>query len=113
MSCLIDQERIVGPIKILPSGTLARGDVIAGHKHNFDHATILGRGRVRVRETHPDGSTVEHEHSELFDAWETRADVEHEITALEDGTVIGCVYPHREPDGTIVERYKGYEGAYR
>jgi hypothetical protein len=113
MSCHRTSERIVGPVCFRDSGELPQGAVVVGHTHNFDHATMLLSGAVSVREIHPGGSTAEHSHSSRGDAWETKAEVVHEITALVDGTEFTCVFPHREPDGTVIPAYKGYEGAYR
>lgn len=59
-----------------------KGDTLPKHRHVFDHSMIVLEGCVRV--TTPGGATVFRKHeAALF-----RAGREHEIEALEDGTVI-------------------------
>lgn len=92
------------------SDTLA-GRVLDGHKHNFDHTSFVWRGAVRVRATLPDGTRVEREfHAPSH--FLVRADVLHEITALEDGTEFWCVYAHRDPQGEVVQIATGWPEAY-
>lgn len=113
MSCLLTEERVIGPIKIRPSGVLAKGQGVFGDLHAFDHATILIKGSVHVKAKLPDGSVREHDFV-APDEFVIYKDVEHEITALEDGTVWYCVYPHRDPTTKeVVERFNGWDGAHR
>jgi dTDP-4-dehydrorhamnose 3,5-epimerase-like enzyme len=71
------------------------GDMNDGHKHIFDHQTLLGKGKVKV--------TVNDKISEftaptiIF----IRAGFEHQIEALEDDTVCYCIHAIR--DGERVE----------
>jgi quercetin dioxygenase-like cupin family protein len=61
------------------------GDKIVGHKHTFDHLTLLASGSLRV--------VVDEKESE-FKAphliWIDKDKV-HELTALEDNTVAACI----------------------
>jgi quercetin dioxygenase-like cupin family protein len=68
------------------------GDINEGHKHLFDHATLLVKGKVEV--------DVEGEKS-VFDAPHIIFIIKdriHTITALEDGTVAACIHAIRDGD---------------
>lgn len=97
-NCLHYGERVSGNIFIRPSGILAAGKVMPRHRHNFDHTTIVFSGAVRLT---PDGGApvVLRAPAEYL----VRAGVEHEITALVDGTVYWCVYAHRDAKGEVVQ----------
>ncbi len=86
-----------------------------GHEHNYDHTTIVIRGRVKVLyEYTKDGQTVTGE-SEEFGQGETihiRAKVRHTLVALEDNTIYMCVFSHRDFDGIVTEVYTGNQAAY-
>ena len=87
------------------------GEVCAGHTHNFDHTTIVFQGSVRVRATLSSGETVDR----TFSApghFLVRAEVTHEITALEDRTVFWCVYSHRNAQGEVVQAHDGWRDPY-
>lgn len=106
----VHREWISGNIFIRPNQLEQRGDVIHGHRHHFDHTTIVFTGAVHVLATFPDGSTREGD----FKApshFLIRKDVEHVITANEDGTIIWCVYSHRTPQGEIAEEFTGWDKA--
>lgn len=105
-------EWVSGNIFIRPNRLEKAGDRVDGHTHNFDHTTIVYTGAVTVKATLPDGTTVE----KVFSApshFLVRANVTHEITALEDETVCWCVYSHRNAQAQIVEYYDGWAPAYR
>lgn len=87
------------------------GEVLAGHKHNFDHTTFFWSGKFKLR-AHKGGALIA---EEVITAPQIRlilADVEHEITALEDNSTFMCVYAHRNPQGLVIERCEGYREAY-
>jgi hypothetical protein len=109
---MIQPEWISGNIFIRPNHLEKVGNLVAGHKHNFDHTTIVFTGAVHVKAKLPDGSIKERD----FIApshFLVRAEVEHEITAIKDNTVFWCVYSHRSPQGTITEHYDGWTPAYQ
>lgn len=112
MSCHVTAERVSGNIFIRPMPLPAAGDRIHGHRHNFDHTTIVFAGSVRVVATTPDGRALDREFRAPA-SFLVRAEVEHEITALEDGTIAWCVYSHRTPQGEVVQEYTGWAGAYQ
>lgn len=65
------------------------GDVEQGHTHPYDHLSLLGKGSVRVE---VDGESTDFVAPHML--W-IRADKEHKITALTDGTVMYCVHALR------------------
>lgn len=106
---MIQPEWIAGNIYIRPH-KLAAGERIAGHKHNFEHVSLVHRGAVHVRAVLPNGALLERD----FIApahFLVRPDVEHEITALED-TDFWCMYSHRDPQGRVTQEYDGWTPAY-
>ena len=52
-------EWISGNVFIRPNELPVVGDLVDGHKHNFDHTTIVFTGAVHVRAKLPDGSVRE------------------------------------------------------
>ncbi len=112
MACDILAERVSGNIYIRPMPLPLRGSKIDGHKHNFDHTTIVFKGSVHVLAKCPDGRRIEGTFR-APDSFLVKAEVEHEITALEDDTLAWCVYAHRTPQGEIVQEYAGWEAAYQ
>lgn len=104
-------EWISGNIFIRPNELPDKGDKLQGHKHNFDHTTIVFKGSVHVRGVCPDGRIIERD----FKApahFLVRAEVIHEITALEDGTEFWCVYAHRTPQGEVSLENTGWGAGY-
>lgn len=105
-------EWVSGNVFIRSNPLAKAGDKVEGHTHNFDHTTIFFRGRFEVRATLPDGQMVVREFT-APDHCLIRAEVTHEITALEDDSEFWCVYAHRDPQGRIHQAYTGWEEAYR
>ena len=73
------------------------GDVEIGHTHQFDHLTLLAKGKLKV--------VVDGEESE-FTAPQMiyiRADKVHELTALADDTVAYCIHALRTNEGDIID----------
>lgn len=68
------------------------GDIEQGHKHPHDHLTLLAKGALRIV---VDGQASEFTAPMMI---LIRADKEHELTALEDGTVAYCVHGLRGED---------------
>lgn len=104
-------ELIVGNVFVRVNKMAEAGDIVHGHKHNFDHMTLIVRGKVHIRAIKPDGEKIER----VFKAGEfclILANVEHEITALMDDTLFHCIYSHRTPQGDVVEKYTGWADAY-
>ena len=66
------------------------GDVEHGHTHQFDHLTLLAAGALRVT---VEGSTSEFKAPHMI---YIHKDKNHELTALEDGTVAYCIHALRD-----------------
>lgn len=76
----------------------AAGDMELGHKHAFDHMTLLAKGKLKVR--------INDEETE-FTAPQMifiKAGLQHELTAVTDNTVAYCIHALREgPTSDIVD----------
>lgn len=85
-----------------------------GHEHNYDHLTIVVKGRLRVTYTYTkDGREVSG--SAEYSAGEDvviKAHVRHTLKALEDNTVYLCVFSHRDFDGVVSQSFVGNQSAY-
>ena len=100
-----------GNIFIRPNRLDKTGDKTAGHKHNFDHVTIICTGAIHVSATLSNGGKIERDFRAPAHCL-IRADVSHEITAIEDNTVYWCCYAHRTPQGDVVQHETGWTDAY-
>lgn len=78
------------------------GDSYHGHKHFFDHVTLLTKGKVEVQ--------VEGKEPKQFTAPTfivIRKEQAHKIIALEDDVNYYCVYALRNMDGEVIEDIYG------
>ena len=104
-------EWISGNIFIRPAFEhVDAGAVLKGHRHAFDHTTIVFSGAVHIKGTLPNGTVIEQDfhapaHCLIL------ANVEHEITALADDTTLWCVYSHRTPQGDVTQQWTGWHRA--
>jgi quercetin dioxygenase-like cupin family protein len=73
------------------------GDVELAHAHQFDHATLLAHGSVKVT---ANGKETVFKAPHLI--WIKR-DLEHTIEALEANTVCACIHGMRDEEGDIVD----------
>lgn len=74
------------------------GDVELGHKHQFDHLTLLARGKLRVT---VDGLTSEFKAPHMIFI---AKDKEHELVALEGNTIAYCIHAIRDQNtGDILD----------
>lgn len=65
------------------------GDIEHGHKHQFDHMTLLAKGKLKVT---ANGQDTEYTAPYMI---YINKDVEHELVALTDNTVAYCVHALR------------------
>jgi hypothetical protein len=86
------QITCVGSIFSKQMHFLRVGDAEQGHAHTFDHITLLSSGRIRLTAL---GTTSEFSAPHQI---YIKAGVEHELTALEDNTIVYCIHPLRERD---------------
>lgn len=107
-------EWVSGNIFIRSNEHMRKGAVIHGHKHNFDHTSFVTEGSVHVKGTLPDGRVIEADFGKDFPFrhFLVLANVEHEITALENGTSFYCIYSHRTPQGEVSIQQTGWPGSY-
>lgn len=111
-------------------GELETGQIVVGHKHNFDHTTYVPRGAILFEKLGaptkfaPDidlntGKVI----GMIPVDWEVlksvvkragprgwvliEAGVMHRLTGLEPSTY-HCIYSHRTPQGEIVQEYDGW-----
>lgn len=78
------------------------GESHPGHKHKFDHVTLLTQGKVSVE--------IEGYQPKEFEAPTfiiIRKEHNHKITALEDKTIYYCVFALRDLDGEVVDDVYG------
>jgi quercetin dioxygenase-like cupin family protein len=74
------------------------GDIEHGHTHQFDHLTLLAKGRLKVT---VDGVATEFTAPQMI---YIRADKNHELVALEDETVAYCIHALRSKEsGDILD----------
>lgn len=75
------------------------GDVEIGHKHQFDHLTLLAHGKLKINvegvETIFEAPHMIYIHKDKI----------HELTALEDNTLAYCIHALRDGDavGDIID----------
>lgn len=70
------------------------GDIELGHRHQFDHLTLLASGKLQVT---VDGVSTEFTAPHMI---YIHKDKNHELVALEDNTVAYCIHALRNQDGS-------------
>ena len=74
------------------------GDVEYGHTHQFDHLTLLAKGRLQVT---VEGKVTEFSAPQMI---YIRKDKVHELVALSDDTVAYCIHAlHDKETGDILD----------
>lgn len=73
------------------------GDTEIGHTHQFDHLTLLAKGKLRVT---VDETVTEFTAPHMI---YIRADKRHELVALTDQTVAYCIHALRTHEGDIID----------
>jgi hypothetical protein len=84
-----------------------KGEHFPGHKHKFDHVSLLARGKILVEVegfkpkefTAPTFIIIKKDHS-------------HKFTALEDNTLWYCVFALRDENGELTDVYSGDNSPY-
>jgi hypothetical protein len=69
------------------------GDLEHGHRHPFDHLTLLASGALRVT---VNGKTTDFKAPHMIFI---KAEYQHELVALKDNTVAYCIHALRDGDG--------------
>lgn len=83
------------------------GDRADGHKHHFDHVSLLCRGRVRVEVK---GFEPKEFTAPTFIV--IKKEYEHDFIALEDDTLWYCIFALRDEDGEVTDVYSGDNSPY-
>lgn len=78
-----------------------------GHRHNFDHVTLLAKGSVRIK---VDGYEAKEFHAPTFIV--IKKEHRHHVTALEDDTLYYCVFAVRDVNGDVTDIYDGNHSPY-
>ena len=100
-----------GPVMIRRNELRNVGDECPPHTHNFDHATRGCDGLMLLRLTFPDGRVVEQQLRP--GTWaNVPAEALHQVVALAPNSAFECIFPHRTPDGGVVDRYVDWSPAY-
>lgn len=97
----------VGNVWVKQNHLQRAGDANEGHKHHFDHVSLLAKGKVRVEIagfepkefTAPTFIVIKKEHN-------------HRFVALEDDTLWYCVFALRDVDGEVTDFYSGDNSPY-
>jgi len=80
------------------------GESFPGHKHKFDHVTLLVKGSIEVEvEGHAPKQFV----APTFVI--IRKEHEHKVTSLTDDVIYYCVFALRNLDGEVIEDMVGVE----
>lgn len=88
---------VVGNVALVMNVFRRAGDVAPGHRHHFDHPTLLTNGAVSVA---VNGRTsVYHAPKVIF----IPRDTSHQFTALEAGTTVWCVHAARDIHGDVLD----------
>lgn len=110
-------EQVMGNIMWRPTPLPKKGDQVGDHEHTYDHVSFITAGSVRIVARDRDRNILWEKDFAAGDPSRDRvlvkAEVSHEITALEDNSFFYCIYAHRSPQGDVVQEYNGYETAYR
>jgi quercetin dioxygenase-like cupin family protein len=81
-----------------------KGDVERGHKHTYDHGTLVSSGGVLVEVLSDDSKTVlESKEYKAPTFIFIKKDNIHRLTALEDNTVCACIHAIKTMDDEIVD----------
>lgn len=80
----------------------AAGDSLDGHKHHFDHVTLLVSGEVEVE---VEGFPPKKFAAPTFIV--IRKEHQHKVTALINGTVFYCVFALRDINGEVFDPVYG------
>jgi hypothetical protein len=96
-----------GNIWVRQNTLAAAGDFTQGHKHHFDHVSMLISGKVQVE---VDGFEPTEFTAPTFIV--IKKDCQHKFTALEDNSAWFCVFALRDVDGNVTDIYSGDNSPY-
>lgn len=105
-----------GNVFLRPMFFAGAGSAVWGHKHNFDHYTLIARGSVLAEFQLPDGEKFERVYTADARVVEIaiKKDVIHKFTALTDEVIAICVYALRDLNtGEVVDFWDGGMESYQ
>ncbi len=79
------------------------GDVEQGHKHTYDHATLVSSGSVMVEMLNDDNTVTSSKKFFAPNMIFIHKDHQHRITSLEDNTVCTCIHAIRDIKDNILD----------
>jgi len=105
------QMGVFGNIWVHGHHLVKAGDVNPGHKHNYDHVTMLAQGSVKC-EVEDDAGNIEVRdfHAPTFIVIDK--DRRHQLTALVDNVYFYCVFALRDEHGEVTDLYSGDHSPY-
>ena len=107
----LEQMGVFGNVWVYGHHLKKAGDYNAGHKHHFDHITMLAQGSVRCTVKDEAGVLTTREFkAPTFIVIDKNK--EHTLVALEDDTVFYCVFALRDKDGDVTDFYSGDNSPY-
>ena len=90
------QLAIAGNVFVKYMKFTKKGQKMEGHRHTYDHVTLLAAGAVRAT---CEGIEVEFEAPHLI---VTRANKLHSFVSLTDEVLLACVHALRDDDGEVL-----------
>lgn len=79
-----------------------KGDVEEGHKHIYDHGTLLSLGSVLVEMIDDDGTVISAKEFTAPTFLFIEKNKNHRLTALEDNTICACIHALRSVDQDLI-----------
>lgn len=108
MEASVNQLGYFGNIWVRSHHLKAIGDTNGGgHKHHFDHVTLLSRGTIRVE---VEGYPPKEFSAPTFVV--IKKEHKHRITAVTDDCLYYCVFALRDIDGNVTDIYSGDNSPY-
>tara|TARA_R110000868_G_scaffold5079_1_gene31410 strand:- start:1054 stop:1470 length:417 start_codon:yes stop_codon:yes gene_type:complete len=81
-----------------------KGDIEYGHKHDFDHGTLVSSGSILVEIADAvTKQTVTKKEVQAPNFIFIEKNKYHKLTALEDNTVCACIHALKTNDGDLLE----------
>jgi hypothetical protein len=108
MTTIVKELGYFGNIWVRSHYLLKKGDNNGGgHKHHFDHVTLLAKGSVEVEIEGYEPKTFKGPTFIVI-----KKEHKHKFTALEDDTIYYCVFALRDVDGEVTDIYSGDNSPY-
>jgi hypothetical protein len=80
-----------------------KGDTEEGHKHIYDHGTLLSTGSVLVEMIDDAGNIIGSKEFVAPTFIFVEKNINHRLTALEDNTICACIHALRSVDDDLID----------